>query len=110
MGSYGEEIELPGSVFQVLQQIVHHMKHGRAIFIVPDNEELTTQEAADILNVSRPFLVKLLEENKIPFVKVGSHRRIRGSDLMIYKKRRDAERLRALNEIAQMSQDLGMYD
>ncbi len=82
----------------------------RAIFIVPGNKELTTQEAADILNVSRPYLVKLLERGEIPFIKLGTHRRIRFSDLMRYKKRRDAERERALGEIARMSQELGMYD
>jgi len=106
----GEIIELPKSVYQVLQQIVDHMMHGRAIFIVPENKELTTQEAADILNVSRPYLVKLLERGEIPFLKLGTHRRIRFSDLMRYKKRRDAERERALGEIARMSQELGMYD
>lgn len=110
VGPDGDFIELPRSVFQVLQQIVYHMMRGRAIFIVPGNKELTTQEAANILNVSRPYLVKLLEQKKIPFVKVGSHRRIRFSDLMNYKKLRDAERMRGINEIAQMSQDLGLYD
>jgi excisionase family DNA binding protein len=71
---------------------------------------VTAQEAADILNVSRPFLIKLLEEEKIPFIKVGTHRRIRFSDLMDYKQRRDEKRERALEEIAQLSQELGIYD
>ena len=110
VGPYGEEIELPQSVFQVLRHIIYHMMRGRAIFIVPENKELTTQEAADLLNVSRPYLIKLLEQEKIPFVYVGTHRRIRFSDLMQYKARRDAEREHALNEIAQMSQELGLYD
>lgn len=105
-----EEIILPQTVFQVLRQIVYHMIHGRAIFIVPASKEVTTQEAADFLNVSRPFLVKLLEEGEIPFIKVGTHRRIRFSDLMEYKKKRDAKRERALEEIAQLSQELGIYD
>jgi len=110
IGPNGEIIELPKSVFQVLRHIVYHMMRGRAIFIVPENKELTSQQAAEILNISRPYLVKLLEQGKIPFVKVGTHRRIRFSDLMNYKKRRDAERERGLDEIAQMSQDLGLYD
>ena len=110
VGPDGEIIELPKSVYQVLQQIVDHMMHGRAIFIVPGNKELTTQEAADILNVSRPYLIKLLERGDIPFLKLGTHRRIRFNDLMKYKKRRDAERERALDEIAQISQEFGMYD
>ena len=65
---------------------------------------------AEMLNVSRPYVIKLLELKKIPFTKVGSHRRIRFSDLMNYKRSRDIEREHALDEIAQMSQDLGMYD
>ena len=63
---YGdEEIEIPLSVFHILRQVVYHMMHGRAISIVPVSRELTTQQAADILNVSRPYLVTLLEEGKI---------------------------------------------
>src|SRR5438128_9896051 len=73
----GEEIELPRSVFHILQQIVYHLAHGRAVTVVPLNKELTTQEAADLLNVSRPYLIKLLEEGELPYFKVGSHRRIR---------------------------------
>jgi excisionase family DNA binding protein len=110
VGPDGEIIELPQSVYQVLQQTVYYMLHDRAIFIVPGSKELTTQEAADILNVSRPYLIKLLERGEIPFIKLGTHRRIRFSDLMRYKKRRDAERHRKLTELTQMSQELGLYD
>ena len=110
VGPNGETIELPPSVFNVLRQVIYHMMRGRAIFIFPEQQELTTQEAADILNVSRPYLIKLLEENKIPYTTVGSHRRIRLSDLMSYKKLRDAARKRALDEIARISQESGVYD
>lgn len=110
VGPYGDEIELPLSIFQILKQIVYHMMLGRAISIVPVNKELSTQEAADILNVSRPFLVNLLEAGKIPFVRVGTHRRVRFSDLMDYKKRRDEGRQRGLAEIAHISEDEGLYD
>jgi excisionase family DNA binding protein len=105
-----EEIILPQTVFQVLRQIVYHMMQGRAIFIMPANKEVTTQAAADFLNVSRPFLIKLLEDGKIPFIKIGTHRRIRFSDLVDYKKKRDARREQALEKIAQVSQELGIYD
>jgi len=71
---------------------------------------VSTQDAADILNISRPYLIGLLDRGEIPFVKVGSHRRIRFSDLMDYKKKRDAERQRSLDEIAQMSHEAGLYD
>ncbi len=110
VGPQGEEIILPKSIFHVLQRIVSHMMLGRAITIVPINKELTTQEAADILNVSRPYLVKLLKDGQIPFHKVGTHRRIRFSDLMDYKRQRDAERTRGLAELTQMSQEFGLYD
>lgn len=110
VGPDGYEIELPDSVFQALCQVIHHMMHGRAVSIIPVNKEVTTQEAADFLNVSRPYLVKLLEQGEIPFLRVGSHRRIRFSDLMAYKKRREAERTRGLTEIAHISEDEGMYD
>jgi excisionase family DNA binding protein len=110
IGPQGEEIELPQSVFRVLRQLVYHLAHGRAVTVVPVNKELTTQEAADMLNVSRPYLIKLLEQGEIPFTKTGTHRRIRFSDLIEYKQRRDAERGRGLAELTQLSQELGLYD
>jgi excisionase family DNA binding protein len=72
--------------------------------------ELTTQAAADLLNVSRPHLIKLVDEGKIPYKKVGIHRRIRFQDLMNYKAKQDAEQRRLLAEMAQFSQDLNLYD
>lgn len=108
---YGdEEIEIPLSVFRILRQVVYHMIHGRAISIVPVGKELTTQQAADILNISRPYMVSLLEEGKIPFTKVGTHRRITFNELMKYKNRRDRERKRGLAEITHISEDAGLYD
>jgi excisionase family DNA binding protein len=110
VGPDGDEIEIPLSVFQILRRVIDHMMHGRAISIVPVNKELSTQEAADILNVSRPFLVNQLEAGAIPFIKVGTHRRIRFIDLMEYKKRRDEARRRGLAEITHISEDVGLYD
>ena len=105
----GEEIELPHSVFEVLVRVVHEMARGNAVRVMPVRTELTTQQAADLLNVSRPFLVGLLEEGGIPFRKVGSHRRVRLDDLLVYKDTRDRERRRALNELTAESQELGLY-
>ncbi len=110
IGSDGEEIELPLSVFQVLRQIIYHMMRGRAISVVPINKELTTQEAADILNVSRPYFVKLLEEGTIPFSVVGTHRRVRFDTLMEYKTHYEAEQDRKLDELTRLSEESGLYD
>lgn len=106
----GEEIFIPESVYYVLRQVVHLLASGRAVSLVPLEHELTTQEAADLLNVSRPFLVKLLEQGEIPYIKVGSHRRIRFDDLMGYKQRREQDRRQNLRELTQFSQDEGFYE
>ncbi len=110
VGLQGEEVELPESVFHVLMHIVHHLARGETVAVMLMSNELTTQEAADLLNISRPYLIKLLENGEIPFTKVGTHRRIRYSDLMRYKSHRDREREQKLAELTQMSQELGLYD
>ena len=80
------------------------------IALVSVERDLTTQQAADILNVSRPYLIKLLESGALPFHKTGSHRRVPLATLLTYKRRRDEERERALDESAQLHQDIGLYD
>lgn len=84
------------------------MAAGNAVTLIPVHAQLTTQQAADVLNVSRPFLVSLLEEGKIPHVKVGTHRRILFEDLMRYKNSVDRERRKALDELVTQSEALGM--
>ena len=74
------------------------------------NRQLTTQQAADILNVSRLFLVKLLDEGAIPYIKVGSHRRIRFKDLIIYKEHRDRKRRKLLDQLIEMTEEAGLYE
>lgn len=106
----GEEVLIPESVYLVLRDIVQMMASGQPIHLIPDTHELTTQEAADILNVSRPFLVKLLEQGEIPYIKVGSHRRIRFQDLMAYKEQRDMKRDKLLDKLIEMSQEAGFYE
>lgn len=110
VGADGEAIHLPDSVYQVLRQVVHAMASGQAISIVPQESEMTTQQAAEVLNVSRPYLIKLLEQGEIPHIKVGTHRRIRSQDLMTYKQQRDTKRSKLLDELIQESQDMGFYE
>jgi excisionase family DNA binding protein len=110
VGSTGEEILLPESVYNALRQVIHALSSGQAVTIIPHDREMTTQEAADFLNVSRPYLIKLLEQGEIPYIKVGSHRRVRSQDIMAYKKQRDAQRRNHLSEFTAFLQDEGFYD
>lgn len=102
-------IELPTSALTMLIDILGELAAGNAVQIVPVHAELTTQEAANMLNVSRPHMVKLLEEGKLPFHKTGRHRRVLFADLMTYKKARERESLDAMQALAEQAQDLGMY-
>lgn len=103
-----ETIELPAGAVKLLVEILEDMASGRSVTIVPQNAELTTQQAADFLNVSRPFLIRLLEERKIPFRMVGTHRRVRLEDVLRYKEGIDADRRKVLDELAAEAQELGM--
>lgn len=110
VGSHGERSDLPQSVRTLLSRIVHELARGNAVTIVPVQAELTTQQAADLLNVSRPFLVKLLESNEIPYHFVGSHRRIPFNDLMDYRRKRSEARRVSLKEMAREAQEMGTYE
>jgi excisionase family DNA binding protein len=107
-GSDEVEVALPSEALHLLITILNHMAEGRAVAVVPIQAELTTQKAADLLGVSRPFLVNLLERGIIPFRKVGTHRRVLISDLIEYKKRDDAERQKVADELTAEAQDLGL--
>ncbi|GAA6623705.1 helix-turn-helix domain-containing protein [Scytonema sp. NUACC26] len=107
----GEEIPISDNVFKVLQEILPALEQGRTIVTIsPANSELTTQEAADILNVSRPYLIKLLNNNEIPHVKTGSHRRIKLKDVMDYKEKREAQTAQSFNKLTEIMQDNGLFD
>lgn len=103
-----DELILPGAVLQVLLDALAQMAQGNAVSLLPVHQELSTQEAAGLLNVSRPFLVGLLEQGRIPFRKVGTHRRVLLRDLLAYREQVDQERKQALDELAVLSQQEGM--
>ncbi|MBV9798925.1 MAG: helix-turn-helix domain-containing protein [Solirubrobacterales bacterium] len=106
VGPGGERIELPASAFEALKLVIDALAGGQSITLVPHDKELTSQEAADVLHVSRPHLIKLLDFGEIPFHRVGTHRRIRLEDVLAYRARRDAERDAALSELTRLSEEL----
>ena len=95
-------------VVEILSKTLSYIAQGKSVIVTPEPMEFTTQQAADFLRVSRPFLVKLLENDEIPFRKVGKHRRIRFEDLITYKQRIDQKRLKVLEKLAQESQKLDL--
>lgn len=103
-----ETILIPTDALRLLVVILSQMAKGNAVTLIPVHAELTTQEAADLLNVSRPFLVNLLEEGKIPFRKVGSRRRVFAKDILRYKAEIDKKRLEILEELANEAQKHNM--
>ncbi len=110
VGPKGESIPLPESVFYVLERVAEVMARGDSITVVPVGREVTTQQAADLLNVSRQYLVRLLEEGRIPYRKTGKHRRLRIEDVLEFKEKRDKDRRAGLRELSRMTQEFGGYN
>lgn len=106
----GEEYRLPPSAANVLRDVAKAMMAGRAITIAPSDTMLTTSQAADMLNISRPTLIRLLEDGAIPFQMAGTHRRILLRDVTEYRIKQRARTNEALEELVRISQDAGLYD
>ncbi|MFB2971369.1 helix-turn-helix domain-containing protein [Aerosakkonema sp. BLCC-F183] len=103
-----QTVEIPATAFHLLVDILSQMAQGNAVTLIPIHAELTTQEAANILNVSRPFLVKLIESGELPCRRVGRHRRVYFKDVMKYKQQIDSQRMQVLDELVAQAQELNM--
>lgn len=101
-------VTVPLDAFELLMDVLSHLANGHAVTVMPVKAELTTQQTADLLNVSRPFVVKLLEEGRIPFRKVGTHRRVRLEEVLAYKAADDLERRAAADALGAEAQELGL--
>ena len=102
------EIALPPQAVQALAEALGHLAAGQDVTVTALPQEMTTQQAAEYLRVSRPFLITLLEKNELPYRKVGTHRRVLAADVIAYKHRIDAQRLHTLEQLAAQAQELGM--
>ncbi|HEX3844420.1 MAG TPA: excisionase family DNA-binding protein [Steroidobacteraceae bacterium] len=103
-------LEVPPATLRLLSQILALMARQQTFVLFPESSELTTKQAADVLGVSRPFLIRVLEAGQIPFRKVGRHRRVLMQDALAYKKTMQIKRRAALDELVKVSEDMGGYD
>jgi excisionase family DNA binding protein len=109
LGPDGEQVPLPEEIYRILVEVVEALREGKVITVVPQTQRLTTQEAADFLGISRPTLVKLLDQGKIPYDQPGRHRRILFSNLLRYVEQRRAERTAALDRMTEDASEAGIY-
>jgi excisionase family DNA binding protein len=104
-----EPVTVPRAAIELLARALNTMAAGQAVTLVADQAELSTTQAADVLGVSRPFLIGLLEAGQIAYRKVGTHRRVQADSLLDYQRRDDAQRRAAATELTQLSQEMGLY-
>lgn len=107
-GQDTEVVTVPRAALTLFLRLLKEMARGHAVTLVPLHTELTTRQAAEVLNVSRPFLIRLLEDGQLPYRKVGTHRRVQLRDVLAYKARTDASRRTALDELTAEAQRLGL--
>ena len=110
VGADGRRVEVPGRVFEALVQVATAMAHGQGVTVIPQNALLTTQEAAELLGISRPTLVRLVEDGEISYEQRGRHRRVMLADLLAYQASMRRERREALDRMAQEGQAAGLYE
>lgn len=110
IGPDGEHLMLPQEVFAVLCDVVEAMAHGQAVTVAPVHQRLTTQEAADLLGISRPTFVKLLQDGEIPYEQPGRHRRVLLVDVLAYRQQRSTQRRESLDRMVEIAHDSGMYE
>ncbi|MGE5597243.1 MAG: helix-turn-helix domain-containing protein [Hyphomicrobiales bacterium] len=101
--------ELPPALAELLRQALEELSRGRSVQLLATGGEMTTQQAADYLNVSRPYLIRLLDRGELPFRRTGTHRRLRIEDVERYRARRSARRAELLHEMVQEAEEQGMY-
>jgi excisionase family DNA binding protein len=104
----GDRLAIPDGLRRVLARVAHEMARGNGVVVVPVHHELTTHEAAALLHVSRPHLIRMLDDGRLPYRRVGAHRRIRFDDVTAYRAREEARREALLTRIARESQELGL--
>jgi len=109
VGPDGVAEDIPIEIYAVLREVFQHLKNGQAISLIPDDTLLTTQQAAEILNISRPYLYRLLDAGEIPFIPVGTHRKLRLADVEALRERRSDESGKALIAIAALNQECDDY-
>ncbi|MFE9728137.1 helix-turn-helix domain-containing protein [Streptomyces sp. NPDC005794] len=109
-GPDGSTRSLPSEVYEALVAVVRALSEGKAVTVAPVNTTLTTQEAADLLGISRPTFVKILDEGGVPFSRPGRHRRVLLADGLAYKEQRRSQRKRGLDELVRLTEDAGLYD
>lgn len=107
LGGLADEVEVPRSALAALAQVLDSFAHGEGVTVVPAQAELTTQQAADALHVSRPFLIGLLDAGQIEYRTVGTHRRVKAASLIRYLREDDARRTAAANALAAETRELG---
>ena len=106
----GEKIALSETEYQTIQELLNLQRKGKSVRIVSHDKYMTTQEAADCLNMSRPYLIKILENQEIPYIKVGNRRKILTEDIMIYQQKRDKNRRQIMKNFSQGLKEDGFYD